>query len=139
MRILVPVDGSAPSLRAVKHALALVDGGEIILVNVQSRDTLGTSDFAAVVTVEEDRRLAERRSRQALRRAIRLCRDAGVRFAARAEIGPVAETIAALARREGADQIVIGSRGLKGLRRLLLGSVATRVAELARVPVTIVK
>ena len=139
MKVIVPVDGSAPSLRAVRYALALAAGGDIVLVNVQSPEALGASDFTAVVTVEEDRRLAARRSRQALRKAVRLCRDAHARFATLAEIGPVAETVVAVARREGAEHIVIGSRGLKGLRRLLLGSVATRVAELARVPVTIVK
>jgi nucleotide-binding universal stress UspA family protein len=37
------------------------------------------------------------------------------------------------------DQVVIGSRGLGAIGRLVLGSVATKVAHLARVPVTLVK
>lgn len=44
-----------------------------------------------------------------------------------------------VAEREGAQLIVIGSRGLSGLSGILIGSVAERVAQLAPVPVVIVK
>jgi nucleotide-binding universal stress UspA family protein len=52
---------------------------------------------------------------------------------------PIANTIGRLARQLGVDQIVIGSRGLGAIGRLVLSSVATKVAHLARVPVTLVK
>ncbi|HVH77210.1 MAG TPA: universal stress protein [Stellaceae bacterium] len=142
MRILVPIDGSAPSLRAVEHAIGLVGGragSEIILLNVQGPETLDVSDFAAVVTAQADRARAARQSKAALRKAVARCGQANARFTVRAEIGPVAETIAELARRLEVDQIVIGSRGLGALGRLFLGSVATKVARLVRVPVTLVK
>lgn len=57
----------------------------------------------------------------------------------RTELGGIAETIAAIPRQSKADQIVMGTRGLGALRRLILGSVATEVARLATVPVTLVK
>jgi len=44
-----------------------------------------------------------------------------------------------VAEKRGADRIVIGSKGLTGIKHLLMGSVAERVAQLAEVPVTIVK
>ncbi len=44
-----------------------------------------------------------------------------------------------VAEKEGADMIVMGSRGRTGLPHLLLGSKAERVAQLAAIPVTIVK
>ena len=44
-----------------------------------------------------------------------------------------------VAEREGAQLIVIGSRGLTGLSHILVGSVAERVAQLAPMPVVIVK
>jgi hypothetical protein len=83
LRIVVPVDGSAPANRAVAQALSLVAGrpdAEIILVNVQNPDTLDISDISAVMTVEADRRLAARQSRSALRRAVALCRKAQGHF-----------------------------------------------------------
>jgi nucleotide-binding universal stress UspA family protein len=142
MRILVPVDGSLPANRAVAHAIALVhdrDGGGIILLNVQGPETLEVSDISAVMSVEPDRRSVARQSRKALHKAVGLCRKAQVQFETRVEMGPVAETIAKLARDLRADQIVMGSRGLGALRRLILGSVATKLVPLVRVPVTLVK
>ena len=47
--------------------------------------------------------------------------------------------IVEVAKREGAQMIVVGSRGLTGLTHVLVGSVAERVAQLAPMPVVIVK
>jgi nucleotide-binding universal stress UspA family protein len=142
LRILVPVDGSAPSLRAVEHALKLVAGrehAEIVLLNVQGPETVDVSDFSAVISAKADRERAARQSKAALRKAVARCEEAKARFTARVELGPIAETIAEQARLLGVDQIVMGSRGLGALGRLFLGSVATKVARLVRVPVTLVK
>ena len=141
-RIVVPVDGSAAANRAVAEALSLVADkpeAEIILVNAQNLQTLDLSDISGVMTIEVDRRLAARQSRIALRKAINLCRKAQVSFVTRAEIGSPAETIDRVAREVGADHIVMGTRGLGRLGNLFLGSVATQVVRLARVPVTLVK
>jgi nucleotide-binding universal stress UspA family protein len=142
MRIIVPVDGAAQANHAVAHAVSLAKGrqdAEIILVNVQSRETLEVSDIAGVISADADKAAAAHQSKKALRRAIGLCREANVKFETRAELGPVAETIVRIAHRLKADQIVMGTRGLGALRGLLLGSVATRVIQLATIPVTLVK
>ena len=142
LRIVVAVDGSAAANRAVSYALLLAagrSGSEIVLVNAQNQQTLDASDVSAVMTVEVDRLLAARQSRIALRKAITLCRNAQTTFLARAEIGPPSETIDRVAREVGADQIVMGTRGLGSLGNLFLGSVATKVVRLAQVPVTLVK
>jgi nucleotide-binding universal stress UspA family protein len=142
LRIVVPVDGSAPANRAVAHALSLVAGrpeSEIVLINAQNLQSLDISDIfrshdgrgrsAARGTAVPDRP----------RRAITLCRKAQARFVARAELGSPAETIDRVAREVGAYQIVMGTRGLGSLGNLFLGSVATKVVRLAQVPVTWVK
>lgn len=142
MRLLIPVDGSAPANRAVAHAIRMAHdrpNAEIILVNVQDRETLDVSDISAVMTVEADGATAERQSKKALRRAVSLCRKAEVRFETRAEIGPIAETIDRVARDVGADKIVMGTRGLGALGSLVLGSIATKVVHLSRIPVTLIK
>jgi nucleotide-binding universal stress UspA family protein len=142
MRILVPVDGSAAANHAVAHALSLITGrndGEIILVNVQSPEMLDVSDISAVMSADADRETAAHQSKKALQRAVRLCREAAVKFDTRSELGPIAETIAKVASRLKADQIVMGTRGLGALRGLVLGSIATEVIKLTRVPVTLVK
>jgi nucleotide-binding universal stress UspA family protein len=101
MRILVPVDGSAPANRAVAHATTLATGRDdalIILVNVQGPETLEVSDVSAVMSRKADRQLAARRSKTTLRKAVRICRDAQVKFETRVELGPIADTINRLAR-----------------------------------------
>jgi nucleotide-binding universal stress UspA family protein len=141
MRILVPVDGSASANRAA-HAVSLADGradAEITLLNVQNQRTLDTSDISSVVSVGSDMRLAVDQSEKALRQALRLCRDAQVKFYTRSAFGPIAETINKIAREINADQIVMGTRGFSPLRGAVLGSVSTKVVHLARVPVTLVK
>ena len=142
MRILVPVDGSASANRAAAHAVSLADGradAEITLLNVQNQRTLDTSDISSVMSVGPDRKLAVDQSEKALRQAIRLCRDAQVKFYTRSAFGPIAETINKIAREINADQIVMGTRGFSPLRGAVLGSVSIKVVHLARVPVTLVK
>jgi nucleotide-binding universal stress UspA family protein len=142
VKIIVPVAGSASANRAVEHALGLAGkstDAEIILVNVQNQQTLEVSDVSAVISADDDREAAAHQSKKALRRAIGLCRKAEVQFEALAELGPVAETVARLARELKADQIVMGTRGLGALRGLVLGSVAANVIRLAEIPVTLIK
>ena len=53
--------------------------------------------------------------------------------------GPVSSEIVRIAEEEGFDVIVIGTRGLRGLKRMLLGSVAEAVLQHAHCPVTVVR
>jgi nucleotide-binding universal stress UspA family protein len=53
--------------------------------------------------------------------------------------GQVAKAIVDAAAAEGADLIVVGSRGLSGLPAFLLGSVSSRVLHLATCPVLVVR
>lgn len=142
MRILVPIDGSASANRAAAHALLLAVGrtdAEITLLNVQNQRTLDISDVSSVVSVGADMELAVDQSKKALRQAIQLCRNAQVTFNTRFAFGPIAETINKIACKVKADQIVMGTRGLGPLRGAVLGSVSSKVVNLAGVPVTLVK
>jgi nucleotide-binding universal stress UspA family protein len=140
MKLLVPLDGSAPSRKALDHALwiaARQPGALIILLNVQNAETLGFSDIKA--KTGNERALAARESEVVFQEPIRACRDHHVQCDTLAEYGPVADTINRVAHQTRADQIVMGTRGLGRLRGLILGSVATQVVHLADVPVTLVK
>ncbi len=55
------------------------------------------------------------------------------------ETGAAAEQIVAFAKRERVDQIILGSHSHQALARMVLGSVADRVAHTATCPVTIVR
>ncbi|SEU27249.1 universal stress protein [Paenibacillus sp. NFR01] len=53
--------------------------------------------------------------------------------------GPPAEVVLNYAKEQAVDVIVIGSRGLGGIREFVLGSVSHNVVQNARIPVLVVK
>jgi nucleotide-binding universal stress UspA family protein len=142
MRILVPVDGSDSANRAAAHAVALVRGradAEIILLNVQNQRTLDISDISRVTSVGANAERAADKSKTAFAEAIALCRTAQVKFDTRSAFGLVADMINKIAAEIGADQIVMGTRGFSPLEGIVLGSVSTKVIQMAHIPITLVK
>ena len=142
MKILVPVDGSPASIRAVKLAIdqvKTVAGAGLVIVTVQNFATLGLAEGAAMMSTAWIEQEEEKAVTAAFREAVAACREAGVTYVTRSERGPVAAAIDRVAREEKVTYIVMGTRGLGGVRGLLLGSVATQLLHLTDVPVTFVK
>ena len=140
MKILVPVDGSPASIRAVKLAVDQVrtlPEASLVLVNVQNFSGLSLPEqiMPSAWIQREEQRAAD----EALKDAVTTCREAGISYVTRTERGGVAPTIDRVARDEHVQHIFMGTRGLGGVRGLLLGSVATQLLHLVDVPVTLVK
>ncbi|HEX7054285.1 MAG TPA: universal stress protein [Burkholderiales bacterium] len=137
-RILVAVDGSGPSERAVRHVIGLASAGmrlRAVLVNVQP-------EWAPARSAQEERegrRLHAEASARATRRARSLLEAAGVPYEAVLRVGSAPEQIVRLARARKCRQIVLGMRGLGALARVVLGSVSLKTLQLADVPVTLVR
>jgi nucleotide-binding universal stress UspA family protein len=147
--IVVPHDGSPFSERALERAafIAKAAGARIVLVNATVLPAFVYSYHDATNTAINEvadslvRSAADSTARALAEAARRLEEKEGVRRASyvHAVAGDPAELVLETAEKEGADLIVIGSRGLRGLSRLrALGSVARRVSEHARCPVLIV-
>jgi nucleotide-binding universal stress UspA family protein len=66
-------------------------------------------------------------------------RKSGVTFESRVLRGRVAQAIAESADASQCDLIVLGSKGRSAFKDLMIGSVAQRVASLAKTPVVLVK
>ncbi len=142
MNILVPVDGSPASIRAVKLAIEqakAVAQARLVILTVQNVATIGLAEGMGLMPPEWIGEQEERAAAEALQEASATCRAAGVAYVTRSARGAVAATIDHVAREEGVTHIVMGTRGLGGVRGLLLGSVATQVLHLVDVPVTLVK
>jgi nucleotide-binding universal stress UspA family protein len=125
MKILAPVDGSPASLRAVKLAIELAAGRQqtsIVLLNVQNIPMLTLTESARAVMAVWLEEEEERTSAEALREAARACEAAGAVFTVRVERGPPAAVIHKIAGEEKANHIIMGTRGLGGIRGLLLHS-----------------
>lgn len=140
-RILVPVDFSKRSEEALDRAVQLAreGGAELVLLHVVEIPYLpgiygmvAEEDYADASTIEER---AEARLRTFASRAERL----GIQTTVLAGSGRPAEYIVDFARESMADLIVMGSHGLTGLDRFLMGSVTERVLRTAHCPVLVVK
>lgn len=136
-KILIAVDGSPHSRRAVEQALRLGQSPEIHLLNVQIPIQSGHARM--FVGREDLQDYYREEGLAALQEARAILDAAGVPYTHHIAVGHVAQTIAAYAKEKGFDQIVLGSHGRGALTHLLLGSVASDVLRLAELPVTLVK
>jgi nucleotide-binding universal stress UspA family protein len=137
-RILVPVDFSDSSARALRHATkqAAESGSSLIIVHVVPAD-YGWSGIGRDESRELDRSLQRQAGDRLRAFADENIGDVPADLEIR--IGQPAEEIVAAARDSKCDSIVLSTRGLTGLDRFLIGSVAHRVAQLAPCPVVLVR
>lgn len=139
-KILLAVDGSESSLRAVAHVIkrasVVKDEYQIHLINVQYPLHGSVSTF---VDAGQIKQYHHDEGMKVLAGARALLDAAGLAYTFHLFVGEPAEVITRYARENGCDEIVIGTRGLSGIASLLVGSVATKVIHLAEVPVLLVK
>jgi nucleotide-binding universal stress UspA family protein len=136
-RILIPVDGSPASIRALRYAAKRFRGSHdtcLMLLNVQL-----TVPPSALVSAEIIHDHQKRLAGKSLAPARSVCRRLGIECRATFVEGEPAEAIASYARRSRCKEIVMGTRGLGRISGMVLGSVAMKVIHLASVPVTLVK
>lgn len=134
-KIVVAVDGSEPSDRAVQLAgnLAGKYGADVTVVHVREREYSRVGAYEVETPVE---------SEEILDTAVRTLKDLGV--SARGEmrhalVGSAAREIIDVAQTEGVGLVVMGTRGLSDWSGLLLGSVAHKVLHLGECPVLVVR
>jgi len=133
--ILCGVDGSETSAKAVRVATALGDalGARVVLLYVAEVKVPPPGSAFAYDKLEEAA-VAEGR------RVLEELRTLGVGESAeeRVEPGSPALKLKKIAEAEGADMIVVGSRGHGTLKSALLGSVSKELAAYAPCPVVVV-
>jgi nucleotide-binding universal stress UspA family protein len=135
--ILVPVDGSGPSLAALEHAIALAEdlGANLQVLSVEVPDDLSDTTMSPTTRIEIDRSMKE-----AMATAIADARTLlGDRLSTRTEAGDPLRTIVNIANEGHCDLIVIGTYGRIGRLHAMLGSVAEGVIRNAPCPVLIVR
>ncbi|GIX27186.1 universal stress protein [Pelomicrobium sp. G1] len=140
-KLLVPVDGSENSLRAVDFVIKKAgwyrEPVEIHLINVQPPIVSG--NVTMFISQDQLNDYYQEEGLKALEPARAKLDGAQVPYKHHILVGDPAEMIARFARERGCDQILMGTRGLGAIGSLLLGSVATKVIHLADVPVLLVK
>jgi nucleotide-binding universal stress UspA family protein len=150
--IVVGTDGSQPADEAVRQAIDLAsrDGARLHLVTAyhdpqivqettvwtnEPKGMLDTGRTEAAAPTVDLGEVAE----SVLKRAAGDALSKGVEVETHARKGHPAEVIIDIANQVQADLIVVGSRGLTGIQRYLLGSVSSKVSEHAPCNVMIVR
>jgi nucleotide-binding universal stress UspA family protein len=143
-KILVAVDGSATSDHALQTAAGLATPGtalKVVTVADNPAQQLGLQDDAVYFKIEALREATLEQARAVLRGA--QLQLEGQELAVDCQLidqtlslnATVAEGVLAAAAAWGADVIVVGTHGRRGIRRFLMGSVAEQIIRSALCPV----
>jgi len=142
-KILVPVDGSDYCKKALDFAINLVKmySAEMWLVHVAPYSNvlftgIGDSEMETYSNIDD---LLEKSGQDILNTCLDEAKKQGIQVKIKLLRGNPGIKIVQYAKNEGFNLIVLGSRGLSGASRFLLGSVSDYVSDNAECPVIIVK
>ena len=142
MKILLAVDGSKQSLKAVDCLLEHADWyrgkPEVELVTVHL-PVPKVGGIGGGVNKAQVQKYYEEEGGQWLAPAKKRLDAAKVPYTAHILVGPVAETLVKHAKDAGCELMYIGTRGHTELGKALLGSTATKVLHISDIPVLLVK
>jgi nucleotide-binding universal stress UspA family protein len=147
-RIVVGTDFSELANRALDEALALTrshEPAELHVVAVVESDhdqLIPLADRGQSLVEITDRvrvRLAAEASAALARFTDRVPSSVRLRATAHVRVGQIAVQLASLAVEIGADVVVVGTHGRRGIERFMMGSVAEKTVRLAPCPVLVVR
>jgi nucleotide-binding universal stress UspA family protein len=129
MHILVPIDGSDASIRALRMGARMVTGAgdELTVVHITDEETDATDAILA--------RAAEVLDELGVDAEPTISTDLDLEFRPGNRVG---EDVLALVEVGDVDHVIMGHHGAGALERAILGSATRTVVEAGRVPVTIV-
>jgi nucleotide-binding universal stress UspA family protein len=146
-KILVAVDGSESSLRAADYAIQLAakeDNARVVLLNILGISTAKQVASSIILAPTFGLKEYERYKREAkkwLDKISKRFEEKGIQTIVEIVGGPLpaASSIVNYAENQNVDLIVVGTRGKSGIKKLLLGSVASNVVTHAASNVLVVK
>lgn len=134
--VLVPLDGSEPSIAALEHAVALVEDfdAKVDVVHVEAPDEFEVGSMTPISSG------AREELEEAMNTAVARAQDRiGARLSRRIVPGDPLRKIIEIANDGDYDLIVMGTHGRVGRLRSMLGSVAEGVVRNAPCPVLTVR
>ncbi|WP_436345307.1 universal stress protein [Natronorubrum sp. FCH18a] len=138
MVLLVALDESKPGWTALEYALDEHADDDIVVAHVVDPSQSGYGEFAHLGTEAMHERMQADAS-ELFETARERATEQGCEITTELLTGQPAPTIVEYATDHDVDRIVVGSHGRSGFSRVLLGSVAERIARRAPVPVTIAR
>jgi nucleotide-binding universal stress UspA family protein len=144
--ILVPLDGSPLSRRALRHALKEYPGASITVLHVvdlfepgYGADPDFETTYEPLMGSEEWYERAEELSEQLLDEARSIADEYDGEITTTYEIGDAKQVIVEYAEAEAIDHIILGAHGRREEERPIFGSIAEMVSRRASVPVTLIR
>jgi nucleotide-binding universal stress UspA family protein len=143
-KVIVAFDGSNDSIKAIELAqsLATTYGSEVTVVHVYSSPAIGFS-AASGIPIPDYREIEEAKkdaARAVLTKGVQLASEKGLKAKGELiEASSVVEAIVEFAASEKADLIVVGTRGMTGFKKLILGSVSSGLVNHSPCPVLIAR
>ncbi len=138
-KIIIPIDGSENSKRALLEGkkLANLFESEVFVLYVRNDTKLpgAYADVTSLDLIEED----EETGKKIIDNGLEVFKDYTGVVKSDVENGDPAEVIINAAERENADLIVMGSRGLSGVKRFILGSVSNKVLNHSETSVLVIR
>jgi nucleotide-binding universal stress UspA family protein len=139
--ILIGIDGSKASEHAVNFAVSQAKSANASLVLVY---IIEWSPYTFNTPEENEQRHLRRKEEiktaqeRILNPILKSLENQSIKTLGIVRHGQVADVLLQIAKEHGVGQIVVGRIGHSGIKSLLFGSVATKLVQLANVPVTIV-
>src|SRR5213593_3464644 len=128
-KILVAVDGSNPSLNTSKYAIDLAKryDAELIVLNIVSPVPYSQFEYATIGRMKEIETIEKEKAQQKLDKVKQKAAEkkVSVKIDVLIKYTSVVKEIVEYAEKMKIDMIVIGSRGVTGFKKLLLGSVTS--------------
>lgn len=138
-RILVGYDGSDNSKRALAKAIELARSAGSDLSVVVAVDTVSYALYSTGQYYYPIRDDMTQHAKKLLAEATETAKKEGLEASGWVKEGRPADTIITTATEMGADLIVVGRRGIKGIERFLIGSVSSAVVSNSKCDVLVVK
>ncbi len=142
--ILIAYDGSQDAKAALEQAGKLFPGSQATVLTVWQRfvDTIARvgGGMGVIIDYDDIDKEAEAAAKKTAAEGIELAKAAGLDAVARTAVvdSSVAHSILYEADTIGAEAVICGSRGLAGVKSLMLGSVSHHLLQHADVPVVVV-
>ena len=136
--LLLPCDGSADALLALRHAIRAARRGDVGMIHVLNVQPPFSAHVAQHVSRELRADFHRERAEAALAEARRVLDEAGVPYRVHTEVGEKARCIMDAAVRLGCDRILVGTARKSALVRAVEHSLTTRLIERCPVPVEVI-